>query len=343
MSPEILAADGGILHSFGFLLAVKIAAVLLVFLTVPLAVGMLEHKGMAHMQARLGPMYAGGFHGWAQLVADGIKFVQKEDVVPDNADRSVFKLAPAVSLLPAMFVLVVIPVGPDIVAEPLDIGLFYALAISSVSVIGMLMAAWSSANKFSLLGGIRGAAQLIAYELPLILSAVSVVILSGTLSLTGIAEAWRWWWLLALAPGIFIFFTSSLAELNRPPFDMPIADSEIIAGHMTEYTGLRYAFFMLTEYAGMVVLAALATVLFLGGWYIWPGIAYPAGWPVWLTAIVAAGVSVGKIMTLVFVMVWLRATFPRLREDQLQRMSWLVMIPLGLFNIVIVAIAKVVA
>jgi NADH-quinone oxidoreductase subunit H len=245
----------------------------------------------------------------------------------------------------------VIPLGPGLFAENLDAGLFFALAVSSVSVIGILMAGWASANKYSLMGGLRAAAQLIAYELPLVLAAAAVVLQAETLSFVGIVEQQFGFTVLGIpvpyavphVVGLSLFFVAALAELNRPPFDMPIADSEIIAGHMTEYTGLRYAFFMLTEYAGMVVLAALATVLFLGGWYIWPGIAYPAGWPVWLTAIVAAGVSVGKIMTLVFVMVWLRATFPRLREDQLQRMSWLVMIPLGLFNIVIVAIAKVVA
>lgn len=321
--------DGGILHSFGFLLGVKIAGVLLVFLTVPLAVGMLEHKGMAHMQARLGPMYAGGFHGWAQLVADGIKFVQKEDVVPDNADKWVFKLAPAVSLLPAMFVLVVIPVGPNVVAESLDIGIFYALAISSVTTIGMLMAAWSSANKFSLLGGIRGAAQLIAYELPLILSAVSVVILSGTLSLTGMVHAWRWWWLIALAPAIFIFFTSSLAELNRPPFDMPVADSEIIFGHMTEYTGLRFALFLLTEYAGIVVAGGLMAAMFFGGWR-GPGPEFLG--PVWTLA---------KVFAIAFVVVWLRVTYPRLREDQLQKFCWKALIPLSLVQVLAVSALKV--
>ncbi|MFN2626507.1 MAG: NADH-quinone oxidoreductase subunit H, partial [Mycobacteriales bacterium] len=255
-----------LVHSYGFVLGLKVVACLLVFLTVPLVVGQMEHKAMAHMQARLGPMYAGAFHGWAQLVADGVKFVQKEDVVPTNADPWVFKLAPAVSLLPPLFVLVVIPWSPGIVAERLDIGLFYALAVTSVGVIGMLMAAWSSANKFSLLGGIRGAAQLIAYELPLVLAAASVAMMASTLSLTGIVQAWHWWWVPAQAIALFLFFSAGLAELNRPPFDMPVADSEIIFGHMTEYTGLRFAFFLLAEYAGIVVLGALIAVLFLGGW-----------------------------------------------------------------------------
>src|ERR671919_2875662 len=331
-------------------LLLKVVVVVGFFLVVPLVAGYIEHKGLAHMQDRLGPMEALP-HGVGQLIADGIKFIQKEDIIPDAADRWVFSLAPGVALIPAIVVLAVVPLGPGLFAENLDVGLFFALAVSSVSVIGILMAGWASANKYSLMGGLRAAAQLIAYELPLVLAAAAVVLQAETLSFVGIVEQQFGFTAFGIpvpyavphVVGISLFFVAALAELNRPPFDMPIADSEIIAGHMTEYTGLRYAFFMLTEYAGMVVLAALATVLFLGGWYIWPGISYPAGWPVWLTAIVAAGVSVGKIMTLVFLMVWLRATFPRLREDQLQRMSWLVMIPLGLFNIVIVAIAKVVA
>ena len=319
------------LDLYGVALGLKLALILVVFLTVPLIVGMIEHKGMAHMQSRLGPMYAGGFHGWAQLVADGIKFLQKEDVVPTNADPWVFRMAPALTLLPYMFVLVVIPMSPDLVAESLDIGLFYALAITSIGVIGMLMAAWASANKFSLLGGIRGAAQLIAYELPLVLTAASVVVLAGTMSLTGIVEAWEWWWLPAQAVGLFIFFTASLAELNRPPFDMPVADSEIIFGHMTEYTGLRFGLFLLSEYAGIVVQSALITTIYLGGWR------GPFGGdvlaPVW---------TIGKIFAVSFVVVWLRATYPRLREDQLQKFCWMVLIPLALVQLLATATLKVV-
>jgi len=307
----------------------KSVACLLIFLTVPLIIGQTEHKAMAHMQARVGPMYAGAFHGWAQLVADGIKFVQKEDVVPDAADKQVFKLAPAVSLLPALFVLVVIPWGPGLVAEQLDIGLFYALAMSSVTTIGLLMAAWSSANKFSLLGGIRGAAQLIAYELPLLLSAAAVAMLAGTLSLTGIAKAWEWWWLIVLAPAAFTFFVASLAELNRPPFDMPVADSEIIFGHMTEYTGLRFAFFLLTEYAGIVVAGALFAVLFLGGWR-GPFLSDELG-ILW---------TFGKIFAFGFVVIWLRVSYPRLREDQLQKFCWKFLIPLSLAQVFVAAVAK---
>ena len=260
-----------------------------------------------------------------------------------------FALAPGVALVPVIVVLVVVPLGPGVFAEALDVGVFFALAVSSVTVLGVLMAAWSSANKYSLMGGIRAAAQLIAYELPLVLAAAAVVLQAGTMSLTGIVEAQSEFTAFGIPVayvvphliGFLLFFTASLAELNRPPFDMPVADSELIFGHMTEYTGLRYAFFMLSEYAGMVVLGALATVLYLGGWYIWPGIPLPDGW---LGVILGVGRDPwGRSSRLVFVMVWFRATFPRLREDQLQRMAWVIMIPLAIFKIVVVAIAKVFA
>ena len=247
-------------------IGLKVAAVLAAFLLLPLLVGQLEHKAMAHMQSRLGPMYAGGFHGWAQLVADGVKFVQKEDIVPAAADRPVYRLAPAVALLPYLLVLVVIPLGPGLVASALDLGLFFALAVTGVGVVGMLMAAWASANKYSLIGGLRGAAQLLAYELPLVLAAVSPAMAAGTLSLTGIVEAWQPWWLLWQAPAAAVFFVAGLAEIRRPPFDMPIAETELVFGYLTEYTGLRFALFLLAEYAGIVVISALTVVLFLGGW-----------------------------------------------------------------------------
>ena len=336
------------LSNLALSIGLKVLVLVGFFLTAPLVVGYMEHKVLAHMQARLGPMEAGRFHGVGQLPADGVKFLQKEDIIPTAADRWVFATAPGVALVPALVILVVVPMGPGVFAENLDAGIFFALAVSSISVIGVLMAAWSSANKYSLMGGIRAAAQLIAYELPLVLAAAAVVVQAGTLSLTGIVEAQAgyrafgvpMWFFLPQAVGLFLFYVAALAELNRPPFDMPIADSEIIFGHMTEYTGMRYAFFMLAEYAGMVVLSALATVLFLGGWYPLPGVGLPDG-P--LGALLGFAVTFGKIAVLTFLMVWLRATFPRLREDQLQRMSWLVFIPLALLNIVVVAVAKVLA
>src|SRR3954447_12236687 len=291
--------------------AARLVVVLLVFLTVPLLVGQMEHKAMAHMQGRLGPMYAGGFHGWAQLVADGIKFAQKESVVPKAADRRVFQLAPFVALLPYLLVLVVIPVGPGSwgSAASLDMGLFVALALVSVGIIGVLMAGWSSANKYALIGGVRAAAQLMAYELPLVLAASSAAMAAGTLSLSVIASSWTWWWLPWQGVAAVVFFVAGLAELRRPPFDMPYAESEIIFGSLTEYTGLRFALFLLAEYAGIVVLAALTTVLFLGGWH-GPFGADGISW-VW---------TLLKTAVLAFVVIWLRVSYPRLREDQLQKL-----------------------
>lgn len=310
----------------------RLVVVLAAFLALPLVVGQMEHKVMAHMQARLGPMYAGAFHGWAQLVADGVKFAQKEEVVPAGADRRVFRLAPAIALIPYFIVLVAIPIGPGAVGQALDIGLFFVLAVMSVGVLGTLMAGWSSANKFSLLGGLRTAAQLMAYELPMILAASSVAMAAGTLSLSGIAAEWRWWWLVWQLPGAFVFFTAGLAELQRPPFDMPVADSEIIFGPYTEYTGLRFALFLLAEYAGIVVLCALITVLFLGGWK-GPFLSAELGW-LW---------TLLKVFALAFLVIWLRVSYPRLREDQLQRLSWTMLVPLALAQLALTGIVKVVA
>jgi NADH-quinone oxidoreductase subunit H len=261
-----------------------------------------------------------------------VKFVQKEDVVPRAADRWVFSLAPAVVLVPTILVIVVIPFGETVFAANLDVGIFFVMAISAVSVIGVLMAGWASANKFSLIGAVRAAAQLIAYELPLILTAVAVAMLAGTLSLTGIVEAQRNYWFVLFQPlGFLIFVMASLAELVRTPFDMPIADSEIIFGAYTEYTGLKFAFFLLAEYGGIVVLSAVAAVLFLGGYLALPGLAFIPE-PLWMAA---------KIGAISFVIIWLRATYPRLREDQLQRFSWIVLIPLSLVNILVTGVVKV--
>jgi NADH-quinone oxidoreductase subunit H len=311
-------------------LVLTVAAVLGAFLTLPLLIGQMEHKAMAHMQGRLGPMYAGGFHGWAQLVADGVKFVQKEEVVPAAADKTVFRLAPAVGLLPYLMALLVIPLAPGVVALPLDVGLFFVLAIVGVGVVGMLMAAWASANKYSLLGGLRGAAQLLGYELPFVLAAASVAMAAGTLSLSGIVEAWQPWWLLWQAPAAVVFFVSGLAEIRRPPFDMPIADSELVFGYLTEYTGLRFALFLLAEYAGILVISALTTVLFLGGWH--GPFEDQLGW-LW---------TLVKTLAVAFVVIWLRVAYPRLREDQLQRLCWLVLVPVALAQLVLTAVVRVV-
>jgi NADH-quinone oxidoreductase subunit H len=320
------------LSNYWLILAVKTAVVLIFFLTAPLGVGYAEHKVLAHMQSRLGPMYAGRFHGWAQLIADGVKFIQKEDIIPAAADRWVFSLAPAVALVPYIALFVVIPFSNQIFILNLDVGIFFVMSITSVTVIGVLMAGWSSANKFSLIGALRAAAQLIAYELPLVLAAASIVMQAGTLSMIGIVEALdRYWCALTQPVGFVIFLVASLAELTRPPFDMPVADSEIIFGAYTEYSGLKFAFFLLAEYGGIVALAAVASVLYLGGYRALPGMGLIPP-PLWMAA---------KIGALSFIVIWLRATYPRLREDQLQQVSWLVLIPLALVQIMVVAIVKV--
>jgi NADH-quinone oxidoreductase subunit H len=320
--------------NYWLVLVVKVVLVLGFFLTAPLLVGYMEHKVLAHMQSRLGPMYAGRFHGWAQLIADGVKFIQKEDIIPAAADPWVYTLAPGVVLVPYIVTLVVVPFSSQIFALNLDVGIFFVLAISSIGVIGTLMAGWASANKFSLIGALRAAAQLIAYELPLVLAAAAVVMQAGTLSMVGISESqaglWNiarpWQWI-----GFGAFIIASLAELNRPPFDMPVADSEIIFGALTEYTGLKFAFFLLSEYGGIVVLSAIASVLYLGGYLPLPALAFIPE-PLWMAA---------KIGALSFVVIWLRATYPRLREDQLQRFSWQVLIPLTLLQILVVAVFKI--
>jgi NADH-quinone oxidoreductase subunit H len=306
----------------------RVLIVLTGFLVLPLMVGQLEHKAMAHMQSRVGPMYAGGFHGWAQLVADAVKFAQKEEVVPAAADRTVFRLAPSIALLPYFIAMLAIPIGPELVGQRLDIGLFFVLAVMGVGVLGTLMGGWASANKFSLLGGIRQAAQLMAYELPFVLAAASVATAAGTLSLVGIVVAWQPWWLLWQLPAAVVFFVAGLAELSRGPFDMPVAESEIIFGPLTEYTGLRFALFLLAEYAGIVVLCLLTSVLFLGGWngpvfdsFVW---------------------TLLKAGALAFVVIWLRVSYPRMREDQLQRLAWQVLIPVALAQLFVTGLVKVI-
>jgi NADH-quinone oxidoreductase subunit H len=307
----------------------RVLVVIVAFLVLPLLVGQAEHKAMAHMQSRVGPMYAGAFHGWAQLVADGVKFAQKEDVVPAAADRTVYKLAPAVALLPYLVAMIAIPIGPGLVGQDLDLGLFFVLAVMSVGVLGALMAGWASANKFSLIGGLRVAAQLMGYELPFVLAAVSPAMAAATLSLTGIVQAWEPWWLLWQLPGLVVFFVAGLAELQRPPFDMPVADSELVFGPFTEYSGLRFALFLLSEYAGIVVLSLLTAVLFLGGWQ------GPASDQLgWLWTLVKAGL-------VAFLVIWARVALPRMREDQLQRLAWKVLVPIALAQLALTSVGAV--
>ena len=311
-----------------------------------MAIGYAEMKISAHMQSRIGPYFAGGRFGWAQLIADGVKFFQKEDLIPDNADRPVFKMAPVLVMVGTVGLFVVIPFGPGLTPQNLDLGIFYALAISSIGTIGVLMAGWSSGNKYSLIGGLRAAGQLIAYELPLVLAVVGVVILAGTMSLDGIVQAqiswfsetgWSWGmpFVIVQAVGLGVFFIASLAELSRIPFDMPIAESELVMGYLTEYSGFRFLFFFLAEFANMFTLSAIAATLFLGGYWL-PGI------PDSILQFVGPLVLLGKIGLFVFVSIWMRWTFPRFREDQLQSLAWKWLVPISLANIIVTGIFKVV-
>jgi NADH-quinone oxidoreductase subunit H len=314
---------------------------LLVALMIPLvgmAIGFAEMKLSAKMQYRIGPYFAGGRWGWAQLIADGVKFFQKEDIIPEEADRPVFKAAPILVLVGTVALLVVIPFGPSLIFRDLDVGVFYALAISSLSTIGILMAGWSSANKYSLIGGLRAAGQLIAYELPLVLAVVGSVILAGTMSLQGIVEAQieaGYPYLIFQAVGFAIFMIATLAELTRIPFDMPIAESELVMGYLTEYSGFRFLFFFLAEFANMFTMSAIAATLFLGGYWL-PGI------PQDVLEFAGPVILLGKVFLLVFAMIWFRWTFPRFREDQLQTLAWKWLVPLALVNIAVTATLKVV-
>lgn len=309
-------------------LVLKIVLILTILPAAALIGGYAEHKVMAHLQHRLGPMYAGGFHGWAQTLADGLKFVYKEDIIPAAADERVFKIAPAAIFVPVMMIYLVIPVDENLIVEDLDVGLFYLLAISSVPTIGVLMAGWSSANKYALIGALRSAAQLIAYELPIVLTAAVVAMLAGTLSLNGIVEAQRYPFLV-WPPGIgvaafIVFLVGAVAEMTRPPFDMPVAESEIITGPFTEYSGMRYIFsHMFAEMGHMVAFAGIAATLFLGGYrppIPWEPLEVVPGL-VWFMV---------KVVLMVFLFLWIRPTFPRAREDQLQKFAWVVLIPASL-------------
>ena len=322
----------------------------LVLIAVPTAAAVLVqtflYKTMAHMQSRLGPMEAGP-HGSLQLLADAGKFFQKEVLAPERADRRVFILAPVIVMVSAFLVYVVIPAGPGASGEPLDTGIFFALAVSSISVIGILAAGWSSANKYSLIGGLRAAGQLIAYELPLVLAVVGVVMMAGTMSLEGIVEAQSNFHLFGSslvvpfvvpqAIGFVLFLIAAQAELIQTPIDMPIAESELVAGYQTEYSGLPFLFFFLGELATAFALAAIASTIFLGGW--WVPLYHPTG--AWAD-IFGFGVLFVKTMIVSFLIFWIRFTYPRFREDQLQAFAWKLLIPIALVNVLATAVFKVV-
>jgi len=296
-------------------------------------------KMMSFMQSRLGPMETGPY-GQLQLLAEFGKFLQKEDIFPSKADRFVFGAAPFVVLVSTFLLVLVLPAGPDTHFVDLNTGIYFAMAVSSVSVIGILMAGWGSNSKYSLLGGIRAAGQLIAYELPLVLSVVGVVIMAGTLNMKGIVAAqadFGIWFIIPQIIGFFIFMVAVQAELTQPPFDMPVAESELVTGYLTEYSGIRFLLFFIGEFATAAVFSAIGATLFLGGWTI-PFVDANAAIMDYIGPLVLAA----KMIFIAFLIFWFRITFPRFREDQLQRLAWKFLIPLSLANIVVTAIFKVV-
>ncbi len=286
----------------------------------------IERKVIGDLQVRYGPSRVGRF-GLLQPIADGLKLFFKEEIVPTNADRLIFTLAPTMSIIPALIVFAVIPFGPHFVITDVNIGILYVLAVTSLGVYGIVLAGWASNSKYSLLGGLRSAAQMVSYELSLGLSLLGVVMLSGSLSLVDIVESQRGTW-FGLIPrwnlfpqffGFCIFLISSNAELNRAPFDLPEAETELVAGFHTEYSSMKFAMFFMAEYANMLAASAMATTLFLGGWQ---GPLLPP--VVWFLL---------KVFAFIFLFIWLRATLPRFRYDQLMQFGWKILLPLSLVNV----------
>lgn len=298
----------------------------------------LERKVSAHMQDRLGPMRTGGWHGWSQTIADMIKMIQKEDIVPSRSDKFLFKFAPFLAFMGSYAAFAVIPFSSEYIGAHLDVGAFYILAVTSIVTLSILMAGWASNNKWSLLGAMRTSAQIVSYEIPTVVAVLSVIVATGTLNLMTISEMQSgsiFNWLIFHSPFLFIafvlYFISSLAEVNRTPFDLPESESELVGGFHTEYSGMRWGMFMLTEYADMFLVSLLGSVLFFGGWNS-PFGDFMSG-PIW-------GVfwMISKGMFFIFVMMWLRWTLPRLRVDQLMDVCWKYLIPFAFVNLVLVAL-----
>ena len=310
------------------------ALALLVFLSIMvLVLTWVERKALARIQMRMGPMRV-GFHGTLQPIADALKLVTKEDILPSWADKRVYWLAPLAVFVPALMLWVTIPVARDLSLINLDIGLFYIVAISVLSVMGLLMAGWGSANKYAMLGGLRAAGQLISYEIPFIMAILAVAMLSQSLNLEKVVDGQANWGNILIQPlGLFIFLTAGLAELGRTPFDIHHAESEVVGGPFVEYSGAHWSVFFLAEYINTFTIAALTVLLFLGGWR-WPampldGVAHSALSAVWFIA---------KAYVVVLFIFWIRGTYPRLRIDQLMAFGWKLLVPLSFINIVITAI-----
>jgi NADH-quinone oxidoreductase subunit H len=325
-----------------------VAKVLVAFVFVLLTVAYAtyaERKIIGHMQVRLGPMRT-GWHGLLQPIADGVKLFFKEEIIPTQSSKFAFLLAPLVALIPAFISFAVIPFGDNVTVfgytVPLQIaayydqsgqtfdvnvGVLYILAMASLGVYGVVLAGWASNSKYSLLGGLRAAAQMISYELAAGLAIISVFMLSESLSLHKIVadQADGAWYVFKQPLAFVIFFICSLAEINRTPFDLPEAETELVSGFITEYSSMKYAMFFMAEYANMITVCAVTTTLFLGGWH---GPAFLPGW-FWFVA---------KVYFLIFCCMWIRATYPRYRYDQLMRLGWKVFLPLTLVNVVVTGI-----
>jgi NADH-quinone oxidoreductase subunit H len=301
-----------LLKSIAVLAFVSLTAMFLVYL---------ERKVSAHFQVRYGPMRV-GWHGALQLVADALKLLMKEDIIPKVADKWVFLAAPLLAFVSAYLAYLVIPFAPGVVVKDLNIGLLYIIGVTSLTVLAILMAGWSSNNKYALLGGFRSVAQMVSYEVPLILSIIPVVMLADSLSLSRIVEAQKNLAFIFLQPlGFLLYFIAATAEVNRAPFDIPEAESELVAGYNVEYSGMKFVMFFFAEYLNLFTVCALATVLFLGGWQ---GPFLPP--PVWFLL---------KCYLLVFILMWARWTFPRLRVDQLMGFCWKFLLPLSFLNLLI--------
>jgi NADH-quinone oxidoreductase subunit H len=331
--------------------AIKVLVVLGVISLVVAYLVLLERKVIAFMQVRLGPRRVGP-SGLLQPIADGLKLFLKEDIVPTRADKWVFILAPIVTIIPAFVAFAVIPFsGPSFQAfgytvtpwiTDVNIGVLFILSITSLGIFGLIMGGWASNSKYPLLGALRSAAQMVSYEVPLALSIIGVLMLAGTASMVGIVEAQKragWWFFVPQIVGLFVYYVSGVAETNRAPFDLPEAESELVAGFHTEYSGMKFAFFFLAEYANMIVVASIAATLFFGGWLRpFPNVA-ALGWLNFLDFIHPAWSGLfwfsTKVFLVIFVYLWLRATFPRYRYDQLMNLGWKVMLPLSLANVII--------
>jgi len=331
---------------------IKIVVILGVVIMLAAYLSFFERKILAYMQIRIGPNRVGP-RGWLQPIADALKLFVKEDILPSRAEKLVYLLGPVLVTAPALVVFSVIPFGTSFTmfgAEvtpfltDVNIGILFVLGVSSVGVYGIILGGWASNNKFSLMGGLRSAAQLVSYEVPMGLSVVTVLLLANSLSLVKIVEAQRSAGLWFVFPGLiafFIYFVCGVAETNRNPFDLPEAESELVAGFHTEYSGMKFAFYFLAEYANMVVISSIATVLFLGGWLApfpnWLAGFWASPLFVWIPPVIwNAGWFLVKTFAFLFVYIWFRGTFPRYRFDQLMALGWKVFLPVSLVNLMAV-------